>query len=64
MGEQEKSGSFISELFQKLAFTKKVAQDTGKSTDAAQKEVARQISQAAKGGDPAKGKGVTKSGGV
>ena len=64
MGEQKDSGgSFISGLFQKLAFTKGVAEATGKSTEAAQREVARQIGQAIKGGDPAKGKGVTKSGG-
>ncbi|GEM_PF-1840363 len=63
MGEQrENSGSFISELFKKLAFTKEVAKATGKSTEAAQREVERQIGQAVRGGDPVKGKGVTKSG--
>ncbi len=62
MGEKEQSGSFISKLFQKLAFTIEVAQKTGKSTEAAQKEVTRQISQAAQGGDPVRGSGVTKSG--
>ena len=56
------SGSFISQLFTKLAFTKEVEIATGKSTHAAQLEVERQIHQANKGGDPVKGKGVTKSG--
>lgn len=64
MGEQgENSGSFISKLFKKLAFTKEVQQMTGKSTNAAQREAERQIGQAAGGGAPAKGEGVTKSGG-
>ena len=64
MGEQgENSSSFISRLLKKLAFTKEIEEATGKSTGAAQREVERQIGQAFKGGDPIKGKGVTKSGG-
>lgn len=63
MAEQGGSSeSFISGLFRKLAFTKEVAKATGKSTEAAQREVERQIGQAIRGGDPVKGKGVTKSG--
>lgn len=64
MGEiGESGGSFISGLFNKLAFTKQIADTTGKPTHAAQQEVMRQIKQIIKNGDPAKGSGVTKSGG-
>jgi hypothetical protein len=59
----ENGGSFISGLLQKLAVTKQIAEVTGRSTKAAEREVERQIRQASKGGDPVKGKGVTKSGG-
>jgi len=57
--------SFVALLFQKLAFTKQVESQTGKSTGAAQTEVLRQIRQVSKsqGGDGITGKGVTKSGG-
>jgi hypothetical protein len=64
MGEiGETGGSFISALFKKLSFTRQVTDASAKSTDAAQQEVIRQIGQATKGGDPVKGKDVTKSGG-
>jgi len=64
MGEiGETGGSFISALVKKLSFTQRVADASGKSTNAAQQEIIRQIGQATKGGDPVKGKDVTKSGG-
>jgi len=64
MGEiGESGGSFISGLFNKLAFTKQIADVTGQSTDAAQQEVMRQIKQVITNKDPVKGSGVTKSGG-
>lgn len=58
----ERNGSFISQLLEKLASVRKIEAETGVSTQAAQAEALRQISQASKGGDPVKGKGVTKSG--
>jgi len=60
----ERDQSFLAQLFKKLANTIRVQQETGASTEAAQKEVWRQISQISpqKGGDPITGKGVTKSG--
>jgi hypothetical protein len=64
MGEQKEGGiSFISALIANLSYIKGVGAETGKDTQAAEKEVFRQMSQAAKGGNPAKGEGVTKSGG-
>ncbi len=51
-------------MFQKLAYVISVQEETGKPTQAAQKEVLRQIGQVsrAKGGNPITGDGVTKSG--
>jgi len=64
MSEIGESGdSFILALFKKLANTMEIASRSGKQTDAAQKEVLRQIKQASTNGDPIKGQGVTKSGG-
>lgn len=56
----ESGPPFIDRLVRKLAFTKRVAEETGKNTTAAQNEVARQIDQANKG-DIITGEGVTKS---
>jgi len=58
----EQDSSFLSKLFEKLANMKKIESEAGISTQAAQREALRQITQASKGGDPIKGKGVTKSG--
>ena len=60
----ERNQSFLAQLLAKLSFTKQVEKQTGKSTEAAQREVWRQISQTSpqKGGDPITGRGVTKSG--
>lgn len=58
----EHGGSFLSALLKKLAYTKEVESVTGDSTKAAQDEVMRQIKQAMNGGDPVRGRGVTKSG--
>jgi hypothetical protein len=60
----EQNQSFLSQLLDKLAFTKQVEQQTGKPTTAAQQEVWRQIGQTSpkKGGNPITGRGVTKSG--
>lgn len=62
MSEQDKS--FLAQLLAKLSFTKQVEEQTGKSTQAAQKEVWRQIKQTIpkEGGNPITGRGVTKSG--
>ncbi len=60
--ENMESGSpFINRLAKKLAYTKRVAHETGKNTSAAQREVTRQIDQASKG-NIITGEGVTKSG--
>ncbi len=61
MSEKE---SFLAQLLAKLAVTRQIEDQTGKSTQAAQGEVWRQIGQTSpkKGGDPITGKGVTKSG--
>lgn len=61
MSEQ---GSFLGHLLKKSSDVQAVQNKTGKSTGAAQREVARQIAQLskAKGGNPLSGKGVTKSG--
>ena len=60
----ERDQGFLSQLFEKLSFTKQVEKATGKPTTAAQQEVWRQIGQTSpqKGGDPITGRGVTKSG--
>ena len=60
----ERNQSFLGQLLAKLAFTKQVEEQTGKSTTAAQNEVWKQIHQTSpqKGGNPITGQGVTKSG--
>jgi len=60
----ERDQSFLDQLFKKLADTIRIQQETGVSTEAAQREVWRQISQTSlkRGGDPITGRGVTKSG--
>jgi len=61
MAEKE---SFLSQLLAKLSYTLQVKDQTGKPTNAAQKEVWRQIRQISykNGGNPITGKGATKSG--
>jgi len=58
--------SFADLLFKKLSFTIGVSKHTGKSTEAAQVEVLRQIGQvsSSQNGDIISGQGVTKSGEV
>jgi hypothetical protein len=60
----ERDQSFLARLLAKLSFTIQVGEQTGKPTNAAQKEVWRQIDQTSpqRGGDPITGRGVTKSG--
>jgi len=59
----EDKKSFLAVLFEIKATTLKAQAETGTSMSALVKEVDRQIRQAMEGGDPVKGKGVTKSGG-
>jgi hypothetical protein len=62
-GEQGDKKSFLSLLFEKKASVLKAQSETGVNMSALVAEVERQIKQALEGGDPIKGKGVTKSGG-
>jgi len=55
--------SFVAGLLKKLSDVQRIQDITGKSTQAAQEEVQRQIQQALHGGNPNAGEGVTKSGG-
>lgn len=61
---ERRSTSFLSLLFEKLAAVQKIANKTGVNTDAAIKEVDRQIAQVSskRGDNPITGEGVTKSG--
>lgn len=51
-------------LLKKLATVKKINNDTGKGTEAAEREVHRQLGQVSKinNGNPINGEGITKSG--
>ena len=62
-GDGGDNPTFLALLISKLAFVIEVEKKTGKSTEAAQIEVFRQISQLGKkqDGDIITGKGVTKS---
>lgn len=58
----EEDQSFIASLFKKRADVQQIGQSSGANVQGAVSEVDRQITQALRGGDPVKGKGVTKSG--
>lgn len=59
----DRNPSFLQHLFDKRATVERIGEETGKNVHAALEEINRQIRQAMEGGDPVKGKGVTKSGG-
>lgn len=61
MAENDKK-SFLADLMEKEAAMRLIAEETGINTDALVNEAQRQQQQAVEGGDPIKGKGVTKSG--
>lgn len=64
MSEEEgDKKSFLALLFEKKASVLKAQSETGVNMSSLVAEVERQIKQALEGGDPIKGKGVTKSGG-
>jgi hypothetical protein len=63
---EAKDASFLASLIKKKATVQQTAHERGLKPikiTALTKEVDRQIQQAASGGDPIKGAGVTKSGG-
>ncbi len=61
IGTQFLDKTFISQLYQKLFWVRRTANETGVSLKAVEVEVMRQIRQANRG-NPISGEGVTKSG--
>jgi hypothetical protein len=62
MTPREHNDSFLAGLLRKKAAVEEIENETGANVNSALKEVDRQISQCLSGGNPIKGKGVTKSG--